>query len=250
MSDISDKLLTQIRAVTQARLEHGNRRQALTTAKTQSFALDHAKAQAAVHAALDHQSAQSILQAHGLATLDVQSAAASRVEYIKRPDLGRMLDDRARLALRSEAGRYDVALVLGDGLSAIAANLNGPAFMAALADALTRSGWTPSPIILATLSRVALGDQIATALDAKLVVMALGERPGLSAADSLGVYITWDPKPETQDSARNCISNIREAGLSIDEAVLQSTVLIAAMRAQGVSGVALSVEDAPRLPSA
>jgi len=142
-------------------------------------------------------------------------------------------------ALRS-GGPIDVALVLGDGLSAVAVALNGGAYMAALADRLLAHGLRVGPVILARQARVALGDKIALAMGADTVVMALGERPGMSAADSLGVYVTHAPTQTTPDSARNCISNIREAGLPIPEAVAQTEALIRAMRATGLSGVALN----------
>jgi ethanolamine ammonia-lyase small subunit len=131
-------------------------------------------------------------------------------------------------------------LVLGDGLSAIAVALNGAAFMSALTARLAARGLTSGPVVLARQARVALGDGIGQALGAQTVVMALGERPGLSAADSLGVYITHAPQPTTPDSARNCLSNIRDAGLPVDAAAAQAERLILAMREMGKSGVALS----------
>ncbi|AHM04651.1 Ethanolamine ammonia-lyase light chain [Roseibacterium elongatum DSM 19469] len=165
------------------------------------------------------------------------SRADTRDTFIRRPDLGRGLPDDAALG---GLGPIDVALVLGDGLSATAVHLNGVAFIAALADRLAGIGLHTGPVVLARQARVALGDKIAGALGAETVVMALGERPGLSAADSLGVYITHRPRPETPDSARNCISNIRDAGLGVDAAADQTARLIEAMRATGKSGVALT----------
>ncbi|MEM6896197.1 MAG: ethanolamine ammonia-lyase subunit EutC [Pseudomonadota bacterium] len=229
----------EIEEITQARLTFGARGRAVATRSALQFSLDYAQARAAVEAALDVESCTSVCQAAGRAVFPVTSAAATRETFVKRPDLGRVLPEEAAQSL-SAHGPCDVALVLGDGLSAIAANLNGPAFLLALAAKLEARGLALSPIILAEQARVALGDGIARALGARTVVVALGERPGLSAADSLGVYITQDPKPDTRDSARNCISNIRDAGLSVHDAALQADRLIQAMWSRGVSGVALS----------
>lgn len=239
MTEISEKMIAEIASVTQARLEHGKRTQALSTVKSQAFALDHARAQAAVHSELEIGRITQQLDLQGFKSVALTSAAHTREVYIKRPDLGRSLSQDAEQLLGRLAGPFDVALVLGDGLSSIAANLNGPTFVKSLTDALMDLDLTVSPIILAEQARVALGDQIANALKAQIVVVALGERPGLSAADSLGVYVTFDPKSDTQDSERNCISNIREAGLSITDAVDQTTSLIQDMRNQNCSGVAL-----------
>lgn len=228
-----------IRALTEARLSLGPPGRAVTTPEALAFALDHARARAAVEADLDLPALTAALGRAGLSHRVASSAAGDRASFIRRPDLGRRLPEAGTAAL-ADAGACDVALVLGDGLSAMAVALNGVAFVSALADRLGAMALRPSPVILARQARVALGDGIALALGARTVVMALGERPGLSAADSLGVYITHLPREGTPDSARNCISNIRAAGLSVGEAADQAAQLIAAMRATGQSGVALS----------
>ncbi|PWK60631.1 ethanolamine ammonia-lyase subunit EutC [Roseicyclus mahoneyensis] len=229
----------EIRALTEARLTFGRRGSAVDTAGALAFALDHARARAAVEAELDLPTLAAALDRMGLAHRVVTSAAGDRSGFIRRPDLGRRLREDGAATLAG-LGPVDVALVLGDGLSATAVALNGAAFVADLAARLDRMCLRLSPVILARQARVALGDKIALALQATTVVMALGERPGLSAADSLGVYITHLPRPDTADSGRNCISNIREAGLPVTEAAGQAAQLIAAMRASGQSGVALS----------
>lgn len=240
-------LKTQISALTQARLTTGLRGQAADTAQTLRFALDHAQARAAVLSDLDVPRIAAALAQAGLAHTHVTSAAATRDTFVRRPDLGRLLPDGTALQTTAPV---DVALVLGDGLSAIATALNGAAFMTALTAFLNKSNLTFGPIILAQQARVALGDQIAQAMQATTVVMALGERPGLSASDSLGVYITHNPTAKTADSARNCLSNIRAAGMSVDDAAAQTHRLILAMREVGESGVALSKSLAARtLPS-
>ncbi|MEM0977697.1 MAG: ethanolamine ammonia-lyase subunit EutC [Pseudomonadota bacterium] len=242
MKELSETRQAKLLSATQARLEHGRRNQALSTSKVQSFSLDHARAQAAVHSTLDTEQTATLLQAHRLPSTVVSSSATSRDEYIKRPDLGRVLPQTAVENLAKCAGDIDVAVVLGDGLSATASNLNGPTFLISLVEALEGCGLSVSPVVLAHQCRVALGDGIAQALNAEIVVVALGERPGLSAADSLGCYVTYRPTFDTQDSARNCISNIRENGLSVAEAVAQAVALIKAMRKYGKSGVTLSVD--------
>ena len=228
-----------IRVITEARLTLGARGQAVDTATSLGFALDHARARAAVLSELNISAVGETLSHAGLPFSVVTSAASTRDTFIRRPDLGRTLPECAAQDLAG-TGPCDVALVLGDGLSAIAAALNGPAFMMALTARLMMHDLSVSGIILARQARVALGDGIAQALGAQTVVMALGERPGLSAADSLGIYITHKPQSGTADSARNCISNVRDAGTSVDEATDQAMPLIQAMRESGLSGVALS----------
>lgn len=229
----------EIAALTEARLTFGPRGRALDTASALRFALDYAQAREAVQAALDLPRLQAELARAGLATTEVTSAAETRETFVKRPDLGRRLPETQAALLRPH-GPCDVALVLGDGLSAIGAMLNGPAFLGALATRLSAQGLTVGPVVLARQARVALGDGIARALGATTVVMALGERPGLSAADSLGAYITHMPDAQTPDSRRNCISNIRAGGLPVEVAADEAHRLIGAMRTTGLSGVALS----------
>jgi ethanolamine ammonia-lyase small subunit len=232
-------LRDEIARVTEARLTFGQRGRALETAPALRFALDHARAREAVMAELDVERVTGGLTAAGLESLGTTSAAATRDTYIRRPDLGRVLGDGQAEAL-APSGPVDVAIVLGDGLSAPAANLTGPAFAIALASRLTDAGLSHGPVILAQQARVALGDPIATALRAQTVVVALGERPGLSAADSLGVYITHTPRLGIPDSARNCLSNIRDGGMDVKTAADRTMALIRAMRETGRSGVALS----------
>ena len=239
MSERAPSPCDEIRTLTEARLTFGPRGRALATTEALAFALDHARARAAVEAELDVPSLGAALDRAGLAHRVVTSAAGDRPGFIRRPDLGRRLPEAEGAAL-AELAPCDVALVLGDGLSATAVALNGVAFLSALSERLLATGLKLSPVILARQARVALGDGIALELQATTTVMALGERPGLSAADSLGVYITHLPREDTPDSARNCISNIRAAGLPVAEAADQAARLIAAMRATGQSGVMLS----------
>ncbi len=181
-----------IASLTEARLTFGIRGRATDTKTSLAFSLDYARAREAVLSELDTPSIQQSLRLSGLDSQTVTSAAGSRDVFIRRPDLGRRLPEDQRDVLHQDHP-VDVALVLADGLSAIAVALNGPAFMSALAQRLWWRGLTTGTVICARQARVALGDGIALAKGAETVVIAIGERPGLSAADSLGVYITHRP---------------------------------------------------------
>ena len=163
------------------------------------------------------------------------------MEYLKRPDLGRQLNPEAADLLRP--GEYDAVVVLADGLSARAVHENGPALARLLYEA--RPGWAWAPVVIATQARVALGDPIAERLGATLVAVLIGERPGLTAADSLGAYITWRPRPSvTRDAERNCVSNIRAAGLPVGEAATRIIALMTAAQRLRMTGVSLKEDDA------
>jgi len=175
----------------------------------------------------------------------VYSEASDRAEYLRRPDLGRTLSQGSREALGAAVGTggFDIALVVADGLSATAVALNAAPLAKVLYDKASAAGWTVAPVVIAHQARVALGDWICAELKARCVVVLVGERPGLSAADSLGAYVTFDARPGTPDSARNCVSNIRSGGLPMDAAAAQITGLIALMMAQKISGVRLKRQD-------
>lgn len=245
MIDRAKELMTNdaIAAITQARLTFGRRVAAQDTATTLNFALDHARARAAVTSDIDVGQLGLALDVANLPYLLAQSAAETRDEFIRRPDLGRQLPKEQIVDLVQDPAP-DVALVLGDGLSAVAVALNGVAFMTALAPLLMQAGLKASPVVVAQQARVALGDGIARAMAAQTVVMVLGERPGLSAADGLGIYITQNPQAHTPDSARHCLSNVREQGLPIAEAAHQTKMLIQTMRRLGCSGVAMNQKRA------
>jgi ethanolamine ammonia-lyase small subunit len=234
--------------ITEARLTLGPRGRALDTAAALRFSLDHARAREAVLSGLEEAQVTEAMGRAGLDARTVTSAATTRDAYVRRPDLGRTLPEAEAQRLAG-TGPVDVAIVLGDGLSGVAANLSGAAFVTALASRIAAAGLTQGPVVIAHQARVALGDPIAVAMQAQTVVVALGERPGLSAADSLGVYITHAPRIGTPDSARNCLSNIREGGMDIETAADRAMVLIRAMRQIGRSGVALNQHLAgPALP--
>jgi ethanolamine ammonia-lyase small subunit len=175
--------------------------------------------------------------------LTVASAAPDRATYLQRPDLGRQLAEGTALP-RADA---DLAVVLADGLSPRAVSEHGPGLLAALRERL--GGWSLAPPVVATQARVALGDAVGAALGVRAVVVLIGERPGLSSADSLGVYLTWDPRPGRVDSERNCVSNVRPPhGLSYAQAADTVAALLSAARELGASGVALK-DEGPALPA-
>jgi ethanolamine ammonia-lyase small subunit len=169
----------------------------------------------------------------------VTSAAAGRAEYLKRPDLGRRLAAGTDL----EPGEYDVVLVLADGLSPLAVQNHGVPMLAAILSRL--DGWRVAPVVIATEARVALGDEVASAIGARSVVVLVGERPGMSSTDSLGIYFTFDARRGRRDSERNCLSNIRPPhGTGYEAAATTLAMLMAEARRLGLSGVALKADPA------
>lgn len=230
--------LDYLRGLTAARIGLGRTGVSLPTNRVLEFQMAHAQARDAIHAPLDVATVASELA--DLAPVAVESRAADRRAYLERPGEGRRLSDASREKL---AGRFDCALVLGDGLSARAAQAHGPALVRALRAATP--DWRWSPPVIATMARVALGDDIAAAFGADLVIMLIGERPGLSSPDSLGAYMTFAPKPgATSDSQRNCVSNIRPAGLPIAEAVRKIVAITALALRLKQTGVSLKEDDA------
>ncbi len=229
-----------LRAATRARVALGRAGDALPTARELEFRAAHAAARDAVHSPLD---VDRLRADAGGEVLVVASAAPDRATYLQRPDLGRLLAEGTALP-RTGA---DLALVLADGLSPRAVQEHGPGLVAALRERLP--GWTLAPLVLAHQARVALGDAVGAALGARAVVVLIGERPGLSSADSLGVYLTWDPRPGRADSERNCVSNVRPPhGLSYAQAADTVAALLGAARELGASGVVLK-DEGPALPA-
>jgi ethanolamine ammonia-lyase small subunit len=221
-----------LRQATSARVALGRAGQGLPTAPMLAFQLAHARARDAVHAVLD---VAALSAALGGDVLVVDSAAPDRTAYLSDPGLGRRL---AAGAATLPHGDYDLAIVVGDGLSATAVQAHAAAVVSALRARL--AGWTLAPVVISRQARVAIGDPIGEALGARTVAVLIGERPGLSAADSLGAYITWDPKPGRRDSERNCVSNIRTpGGLAPGQAADKIIWLLTEARRMGMTGVAL-----------
>lgn len=183
---------------------------ALPLQEVLSFQLAHARARDAVHSALDVDAV--VQEMSPLRCVTVCSAALDRTTYLRRPDLGRMLDARSHDLLAGErrAAGWDLAFVVGDGLSPVAVQQHAGAMIRASLARL--SGWTVAPIIIARQARVALGDEIGERVGARFAVTLIGERPGLTVANSLGVYMTYEPRVGRRDSERNCISNIHPHG--------------------------------------
>ncbi|MGY4625977.1 ethanolamine ammonia-lyase subunit EutC [Bradyrhizobium sp. USDA 4486] len=239
-----------LRSFTPARVALGRSGASLPTKPLLDFTLAHARARDAVHAAFDAPRLAAELRALGLAATEVRSRAADRSEYLRRPDLGRQLDAGSAAALADVAtAPCRLVIVIGDGLSAAAVHAHAVALLQSLLPRLGQDeAVATGHIVVASGARVALGDEIGAILGARMVVMLIGERPGLSAPDSLGAYLTFAPKPGRSDAERNCVSNIHKAGLSYDEAAFKIAWLVREGLAREVTGVALKDESADRAP--
>lgn len=258
MSD-QGEIWARLAGLTPARIGLGRAGSGQRTRSVLSFGLAHAQARDAVHTPMDAEQVRAGIAALGLSTLGVASQAADRAAYLRRPDLGRRLapDDRDRLAAAAEA--YDLALVVADGLSARAVHENAVPLLEAFRPHAERAGWRLGPVVVASQARVALGDAVGEALRARAVAVLIGERPGLSSPDSLGLYLTLDPRPGRSDAERNCISNVRPAGLAPERAAFKLAWLLGQALARGLTGVRLKDESdralktkpaAPLLPEA
>jgi ethanolamine ammonia-lyase small subunit len=224
---------------TPARLALGRSGNALSTRRVLEFQLAHAQARDAVLRPFNAQAVATALARPG--TLLLTTEATDRQTYLMSPDAGRRLSEASRASLTR--GKYDAALIIADGLSATAIDAHGAALARLILSALPALNWAPVTIV--TGGRVAIGDDIAHALGAQLSIILIGERPGLSAADSIGLYVTFAPKPGvTTDAERNCISNVRPAGLPLEAAALRLAWLVTQARKLSLTGVALK-EDAP-----
>jgi ethanolamine ammonia-lyase small subunit len=242
-TQVGDDPWQVLRGATRARVALGRAGDALPTSRELEFRAAHAAARESVHAPLDPSLLRTALEGHEL--LEVRSAAPDRTTYLQRPDLGRRLAPGSSLP----RGEHDLALVLADGLSPRAVHDHAPGTVRAVLERLP--GWTVAPLVLAHQARVALGDEIGAALGARAVVVLVGERPGLSSADSLGLYLTWDPRPGRADSERNCISNVRPPhGLGYAQAADTLVALLGAARELGASGVVLKDEGSALPPGA
>lgn len=233
---LSPEALTQLKRFTDARIALGQAGAGLPTEAVLGFALDHARARDAIRSKLDTERLAQALR-DGDWPLTAHSAVTSRQEYLTRPDLGRTLSAQTLADLAAAGLRCDLCIVVADGLSALAVNQNAAGVIDALRPLLP-NGKTVGTVLLRN-GRVAAGDRIALALGAKAVLTLIGERPGLSAADSLGAYLTWAPRPDTRDAERFCLSNIRKGGLAQDAAAGQIAALLDRSRLAGRSGVAI-----------
>ncbi|NOG71442.1 ethanolamine ammonia-lyase subunit EutC [Roseicella sp. DB1501] len=232
---------SELRRFTAARVALGRAGNGLPTAAHLDFQEAHARARDAVHSALDPAALEAALAPLGLPVLRVASQAPDRRSYLLRPDLGRRLRAGDRALLPAAPG--SLLFVIADGLCASGVQAQAPAVIGHALPPLRQAGIPVAPIVLAEQARVALGDEIGGAMGARLVAMLIGERPGLTALDSLGLYLTYAPRPGRSDAERNCISNIRPGGLSPGQGAGKLVWLVRAALGQGMTGVALKDEQ-------
>lgn len=229
-----------LRRFTPARVALGRVGNGLPTAAHLDFQEAHARARDAVHSELDVAALQAAL-APGPSFV-VRSQVPDRAAYLLRPDLGRRLAEGTVLP----PGPCDIAVVIADGLCAAGVQRHAPSVLARLLAALRAEGRVVAPPVIALQARVAIGDPIGAALAASAVLVLIGERPGLSAPDSMGAYLTWQPRPGRTDAERNCVSNIRPDGLDYGAAAAKLLWLLGAMFAARLSGVGLKDEQPAR----
>jgi ethanolamine ammonia-lyase small subunit len=238
--------LLELRRLTPARIALGRTGTSMPTSAQLDFQYAHAQARDAVHLPFDSAGLSAQLAERGRASLRLHSAATDRNSYLQRPDLGRKLSAESAQALRDYAlanpGGVDLAIVVADGLSALAVHRHTLPFLARMEDQIVNDGWSVSPVILVEQGRVAVADEIGELLGAKMVVILIGERPGLSSPDSLGLYFTYNPKVGLTDAYRNCISNVRLEGLSYGMAAHRLLYLMREACRRQLSGVNLKDE--------
>jgi ethanolamine ammonia-lyase small subunit len=237
--------IAELRELTPARVALGRSGASVPTAALLDFTLDHARARDAVHAAFDPNALILALGGLSLGAVGVCSRAGDRKNYLRRPDLGRRLDQASvqLVAERSGTSACPLAIVIGDGLSPTAVHAHAIELMRALLARLNAAQIEIGDVVVAQGARVALGDEIGEILGARMVLMLIGERPGLSAPDSLGAYLTFAPKVGRSDAERNCVSNIHRAGLGYQEAAFKIAWLVREGLARQVTGVALKDES-------
>ncbi len=236
----------RLRQLTAARIALGRSGGSLPTRAVLDFALDHALARDAVHAPFDIETLATALRLLHPDVLVLASDAPDRATYLQRPDLGRRLseDSVSRLQAARPLTSPDLAVVVSDGLSAIAAQQQASPLLAALLPRLRRAGFTLAPLCVVRHARVALMDDVGSRLEARLALILLGERPGLGTADSLGAYFVFGPRPGLTDASRNCVSNIRPDGLPPEAAAEKLTSLLLGAQRLGASGIRLKEDDA------
>jgi ethanolamine ammonia-lyase small subunit len=238
-----------LRDLTPARVGLGRTGASMPTKALLEFTLDHARARDAVHAAFDAPAIVSGLNDLGLEACNVSSRARNRNDYLRRPDLGRALDSESQRLLASRAGSAcQLAIVVGDGLSPTAVHAHAIELFRSLISRLAIERIDIGHAVVASGARVALGDEIGSILGARMIVMLIGERPGLSAPDSLGAYLTFGPRVGLTDAERNCVSNIRGSGLGYDEAAFRIAWLVREGLARKVTGVSLKDESGGETP--
>jgi len=242
----------RLRELTPARIALGRAGASLPTRAHLAFQFAHAQARDAVHLAFEPAALAAGLRQRGLDSLSLQSAAGDRDTYLQRPDLGRRLRPECAARLRdwraAHGGVHDLAIVVADGLSALAVQRHALPLIDQLLGPLRAEAWSLAPVVLVEQGRVAVADEIGELLGARMTVILIGERPGLSSPDSLGLYFTYGPRIGLTDARRNCISNVRPEGLSYALAAHKLLYLMREARRRQLSGVELKDEaELPRL---
>jgi ethanolamine ammonia-lyase small subunit len=235
-----------LRTLTPARIALGRTGTSLPTGAQLDFQFAHAQARDAVHLPFDHAGLTAQLSDRGRDSLVLHSAAHDRDQYLQRPDLGRRLNEDSIETLRQHAqanpGGVDLAIVVADGLSALAVHRHTLPFLTRFEEQAAADGWTSAPVVLVEQGRVAVADEVGELLGARMTVMLIGERPGLSSPDSLGLYFTYAPRVGLTDAYRNCISNVRLEGLSYGMAAHRLRYLMREACRRQLSGVNLKDE--------
>jgi ethanolamine ammonia-lyase small subunit len=244
MSDTTLKRgATDLRGLTAARVALPMTGHSLATSEVLAFQLAHAQARDAVHAAFDGEHFARRLRDElrqtesGVAVLTLRSCAVDRADYLRHPEKGRWLDEESAALLKTTS--CDLAITVADGLSALAVERNAIPLLALLLPRLMIQGWSLAPLTVVQQGRVGICDAIGGGLGARCSLILIGERPGLSAADSMGAYVTWAPRVGRTDAERNCLSNIRDGGLRVAEAAERLMLLMTEARARGLTGVDL-----------
>lgn len=238
------ELWARLRSLTAARIGLGRAGISLPTAPQLAFQAAHARARDAVHLPFERAALAERLRERGWDSILLSSRAASREQYLQRPDLGRQLDEDSADILRAHAGgKPDLAIAVADGLSALAVQRQTLPLLEKLLPLVQEAGWSCAPLCLLQQGRVAAGDEIGGMLGARMLAMLIGERPGLSSPDSLGIYFTYAPRPGLSDAERNCISNVRSEGLDHATAAHRLMYLMREAGERGASGVALKDES-------
>ncbi|MFJ9449084.1 ethanolamine ammonia-lyase subunit EutC [Herbaspirillum sp. NPDC101397] len=255
-SPVIDNPWQALRQFTAARIALGRAGVSLPTAPQLAFQLAHAQARDAVHLALDTDTLRAQLLQADIPGADacqvLDSAAADRLTYLQRPDLGRRLSDASRALLSRAVGIpqaqedriYDLAFVIADGLSSLAIARNAVPFLQAVQQRIAPRNWRQAPPTIVRQGRVAIGDEIGSLVRTRLVVVMIGERPGLSSPDSMGLYLSWMPRVGMTDAERNCVSNVRPEGMRYDEAAGKLDYLLAEAHRRQLTGVGLKDESA------
>ena len=245
-TQVIDNPWRSLRKFTTARIGLGRAGISQPTKHHLDFQLAHAQAQDAVHSKLDIEILQQNLNVHSYTSIHLRSAANNRSIYLQRPDLGRRLDDNSEQHLQALEGgaphTYDIAFIIADGLSAFAVEEHAVNFLNIITAKLKKENWKIAPIVIVEQGRVAVSDEIGSLLGADQAVILIGERPGLSSPDSLGIYLTFDPKIDRNDADRNCISNVRTEGQSYKGAAHKLFYLLSEARRRKYSGVNLKDE--------